>query len=177
MPSLRDPVVTAVATGHLISLASERVDIGVGAGFTGLWTALEIKKRDVSVDVTVIEADLCGSGASGRNGGFAMTWMSKAATLLKICGGQEGVRLLRASEDAVRAIGAFCDSQGLGAHFRQHGWLWTASSASQIGAWESTLERLDKHGLEPFDVLDAGEASHRRAEGKDDGVELVDVDA
>ncbi|NIM28941.1 MAG: FAD-dependent oxidoreductase [Gammaproteobacteria bacterium] len=125
----------------------------VGGGFTGLWTALEIKRRDRSVDVTVIEADLCGSGASGRNGGFAMTWMSKAATLLEICGGQEGVRLLRASEDAVRAIGAFCDSHGLGAHFRQHGWLWTASNRRQIGAWQSTLDVLARHGLEPFDVL------------------------
>ena len=48
----------------------------VGGGFTGLWTALELKSRDPSVDVTLVEADLCGSGASGRNGGFVMTWMS-----------------------------------------------------------------------------------------------------
>lgn len=56
-------------------------DCIVGGGFTGLWTALEIKERDASVDVTIVEADLCGSGASGRNGGFAMTRMSKAETL------------------------------------------------------------------------------------------------
>jgi glycine/D-amino acid oxidase-like deaminating enzyme len=88
----------------------------VGGGFTGLWAALELKSRDPSVDVTLVEADLCGSGASGRNGGFVMTWMSKASTLLKICGGQEGVRLLRESEHAVRAIGDFCNEHGLGAH-------------------------------------------------------------
>lgn len=131
----------------------------VGGGFTGLWTALEIKGRDPSVDVTIVEADLCGSGASGRNGGFAMTWMSKAGTLLKICGGQEGVRLLRESEDAVRAIGAFCAEQGLGAHFRHHGWLWTASNASQVGAWDETVELLAKHGLEPFRRLEPGEVA------------------
>lgn len=127
----------------------------VGGGFTGLWTALELKRRDPGVDVTIIEADLCGSGASGRNGGFVMTWMSKACTLLKMCGGQEGVRLLRASEDAVRAIGAFCVEHGLGAHFRHHGWLWTASNPSQLGAWDETVRTLAKHGLAPFDVLDA----------------------
>ncbi len=126
----------------------------VGGGFTGLWTALELKTRDPSVDVTIIEADLCGSGASGRNGGFVMTWMSKATTLLKICGGQEGVRLLRASQDAVRAIGAFCAEHGMDGHFRHHGWLWTASNAHQLGAWDATLEMLANHGLEPFDVLD-----------------------
>lgn len=137
----------------------------VGGGFTGLWTALEIKQRDPSVDVTIIEADLCGSGASGRNGGFAMTWMSKASALLRICGGQEGVRLLRGSEDAVRAIGSFCGEHGMGAHFRHHGWLWTASNAYQVGAWEDTLEALARHGLEPFDVLDATEVT--RLSGSD----------
>ena len=129
----------------------------VGGGFTGLWTALEIKNRDPSVDVTILEADLCGSGASGRNGGFAMTWMSKAVTLLKVCGGQEGVRLLRASQDAVHAIGAFCSEHGMGAHFRHHGWLWTASNAQQLGAWDETLEGLAKLGLEAFDLLDSAE--------------------
>ena len=129
----------------------------VGGGFTGLWTALELKSRDPSVDVTIVEAQLCGSGASGRNGGFVMTWMSKAGTLLKVCGGQEGVRLLHESQAAVRAIGAFCNDHGMGAHFRHHGWLWTASNASQLGAWNETVEALAGHGLAPFDLLQPGE--------------------
>ena len=127
----------------------------VGGGFTGLWTALELKSRDPSADITIVEADLCGSGASGRNAGFVMTWMSKAGTLLKICGGQEGVRLLRESQAAVRAVGDFCDAHGLGGHFRRRGWLWTASNASQLGAWNETVEVLAKHGLEPFDLLES----------------------
>jgi FAD dependent oxidoreductase len=43
----------------------------IGGGFTGLWTALEIKRIAPGTDVTLVEADICGSGASGRNGGFA----------------------------------------------------------------------------------------------------------
>ena len=42
----------------------------VGGGYTGLWTAILAKERDPSRDVVLIEGDTCGSGASGRNGGF-----------------------------------------------------------------------------------------------------------
>src|SRR5918997_2291344 len=41
----------------------------VGGGYTGLWTALQIKWLDPSVEVMLLEADICGGGASGRNGG------------------------------------------------------------------------------------------------------------
>ena len=46
----------------------------IGGGFTGLWTALELKRRAPDTEVTLVEADICGAGASGRNGGFALTW-------------------------------------------------------------------------------------------------------
>ncbi|MDD2923375.1 MAG: FAD-dependent oxidoreductase, partial [Anaerolineales bacterium] len=42
----------------------------IGAGFTGLWTALTAKQEDPARDVVVLEAGETGSGASGRNGGF-----------------------------------------------------------------------------------------------------------
>jgi glycine/D-amino acid oxidase-like deaminating enzyme len=42
----------------------------VGAGFTGLWTALIAKERDPALDVVVLEAGTAGWAASGRNGGF-----------------------------------------------------------------------------------------------------------
>lgn len=42
----------------------------IGAGFTGLWTALLAKEEDPSRDVVLIEAGETGTGASGRNGGF-----------------------------------------------------------------------------------------------------------
>ena len=42
----------------------------VGAGFSGLWTALAARERDPSADVVLIEADTTGWAASGRNGGF-----------------------------------------------------------------------------------------------------------
>src|SRR5512140_3528773 len=51
--------------GHLVA------DLAVvGAGFTGLWTALLAKQADPGREVVVLEAGRVGHAASGRNGGF-----------------------------------------------------------------------------------------------------------
>lgn len=47
------------------------VDVAiVGGGFTGLWTARYLAQADPSLRILVIEAETCGFGASGRNGGW-----------------------------------------------------------------------------------------------------------
>jgi putative aminophosphonate oxidoreductase len=120
----------------------------VGGGYTGLWTALELKGRDPALDVILLEADVCGGGPSGRNGGFVLSWWAKFVTLLKLCGTDEALRLGRASEEAVHEIGRFCAEHGIDAHFRQDGWLWAATSEVQIGAWDETLAALRHHGVE-----------------------------
>ena len=43
----------------------------VGAGFTGLWTAIALTDTDPTLRVVVLEQETVGFGASGRNGGFA----------------------------------------------------------------------------------------------------------
>ena len=51
--------------------AAESADLAVvGAGYSGLWTALLAKERDPDTDVVVLEAGTAGWAASGRNGGF-----------------------------------------------------------------------------------------------------------
>ncbi len=42
----------------------------VGGGFTGLWTALQAKEEDPSLDVVLVDGHQVGWAASGRNGGF-----------------------------------------------------------------------------------------------------------
>src|SRR5690625_3868506 len=44
----------------------------IGAGFTGLSTAIHLKEKDPSLDVTILESGTVGVGASGRNAGFSM---------------------------------------------------------------------------------------------------------
>ncbi len=138
----------------------ERADIAIlGGGFTGLWTALRLKEVEPGLDVAVVEKNFCGSGASGRNGGFCMTWASKIHTLVKLCGAQEGLRLYRATEEAVGAIGSFCRDHGIDAEFRQDGWLWTASNSAQLDAWMPCLDQLERLGANPFRLVDADEAA------------------
>lgn len=140
----------------------QRVDVCiVGGGFTGLWTALRLKELEPSLDVGLVEADLCGSGASGRNGGFVLSWWSKFLTLEKLCGSEEALRLARASAQVVDQIGAVCEQEGIDAHYRRDGWLWTATNPAQVGAWAPTLASLRRHGEQPFEELHPDEVAHR----------------
>ncbi len=125
----------------------------VGGGLTGLWTALRISELEPSLSVVLIEADLCGAGASGRNGGFVMSWWSKFGTLEKVCGSEEARRLAHASVDAIRETGEFCTKHGVSAQFRQAGWLWAATSETQQGAWASVSEDAERQGERPFELL------------------------
>jgi putative aminophosphonate oxidoreductase len=122
----------------------------VGGGYTGLWTALRIKELEPSCDVVVVEADICGGGASGRNGGFCTTWWSKLKTLVKTCGEEEGLRMARASADAVDGIERFCADHGVDAHFRRSGWLWVATAPTQVGSWDSALRECEERGVDAF---------------------------
>src|ERR1700735_3211564 len=67
----------------------------VGGGFTGLWTALRIKEHAPQTEVVLVEADICGGGPSGRNGGFALSFWHHFAALDHACGSVEALRLSR----------------------------------------------------------------------------------
>lgn len=133
----------------------------VGGGYTGLWTALALKDREPALDIALVEGDVCGSGASGRNGGFVLTWWAKFKTLTTLCGSAEALRLARASEDAIGEIGRFCADNGIDAHYRRDGWLWTATSPAQLDAWRPTIEALEAHDARPFEELPPDEVATR----------------
>lgn len=140
----------------------ERADVCiVGGGYTGLWAALALKDHQPSLDVVLVEADVCGSGASGRNGGFVMSWWNKFMTLEKLCGREEALALATASAEAVAEIGSFCDANGVDAHFRHDGWLWAATSEAQIGAWDGVVEACERAGARPFELLEPAEVARR----------------
>src|SRR5437764_6811299 len=107
--------------------SSRRADVCVvGGGFTGLWTALRVKELDPTAAVVLIEADVCGAGASGRNGGFAMTFWHHFLALERACGTPAALWLARASADAVAELESFCRQHLIDAQYRRDGWLWTA---------------------------------------------------
>src|SRR3954453_5331411 len=111
----------------------------VGGGYSGLWTALRVAQSGASV--VLVEARRCGEGASGRNGGFALSWGSKLPSLVARCGRSEALRLAGASTAALEELEGF--SRG--------GWLWTATSAAQLGAWEEAVA-----AGAPFEAVEGG---------------------
>ncbi len=127
----------------------------------GLWTAIRIKEKDPNCDVVLLEQDVCGGGASGRNGGMVLSWWQKLSSLLKICGAEEALRLGRASEAAIDEIRAFCEANGVDAHYRQGGFLWTARCEAHVGAWEGVVGLCERLGVGAFERLDPGEVSRR----------------
>jgi putative aminophosphonate oxidoreductase len=129
----------------------------VGGGFTGLWTALRIKEREPAAEVVLIEADICGGGASGRSGGFAMSFWHHFIALEQACGSAEALRLARASCETIEEIGSFCEQHAIDAHFRHDGWFWTATNPAQVGAWRSTVAAVQRHGVQPFVAVDPEE--------------------
>lgn len=139
-----------------------RADIAiVGGGFVGLWTALRIKERDPSCDVVVVEGDVCGGGASGRNGGFVLSWWPKLASLVRLCGKTDGVDLARKSEAAIGELEEYLSRNGIDGGFRRGGWLWTATSPVQLGAWEPVMRLCEEVGVRPFVHLSPEEVGGR----------------
>jgi putative aminophosphonate oxidoreductase len=133
----------------------------VGGGYTGLWTAINLKQQEPTLDVVLIEKDVCGAGASGRNGGFALSWWAKFLSLEKICGGEEAVRLAAASAASVEAIGEFCAKEGIDAHYRRDGWLWAATNDQQVDAWDSTFDAAARYQQYPFERWEAAQVGAR----------------
>jgi glycine/D-amino acid oxidase-like deaminating enzyme len=133
----------------------------IGGGYVGLWTALTIKELDPDADVAVVEADVCGGGASGRNGGFVMTWWPKVSSLIALCGEAEALRLVRASEAAIDQIEEFCQQHAPRAEFRRGGWLWTATTTAQLNAWDEVVGRAHKLSPGTFEAVSPADVARR----------------
>ena len=111
----------------------------VGGGYLGMWTAWHLLELEPELDVVVLESAVCGHGPSGRNGGFCETLWGDAPTLREHAGDAAALAVCRASEDAVRGIGAWCESNGVDAWFREAPMLQVATTESQLGSWDDTV--------------------------------------
>ncbi|WP_175857949.1 FAD-dependent oxidoreductase [Burkholderia anthina] len=143
----------------------------VGGGFTGLWTAIQAKQQNPALDIAILEADLCGAGASGRNGGCLLTWSAKFLTLRRLFGEAEAIRLVKASEAAVQHIADFCRTHGIDAELRRDGTLYTATSRAQVGTLAPVLDALAACGIHSYEPLPAAEVARRSGSARNlDGV-------
>jgi glycine/D-amino acid oxidase-like deaminating enzyme len=133
----------------------------VGGGYLGLWTAWQLLELEPQLDVLVLEAAVCGHGPSGRNGGFCETLWGDAATLRERVGDTEALAVCRASEDAVRGIGAWCKEHGVDAWYRAAPLLRVATSESQLGSWDDSVKAAAALG-EPEEIAPFGAEEVRR---------------
>ncbi len=101
----------------------------VGGGYAGMWTAWNLLERGARP--IVLEADVCGHGPSGRNGGFCETLWSNLPSLRERFGDERALAACEASSDSVRAIGAWCEAEGVDAWFKQAGFVLTSTSEAQ----------------------------------------------
>lgn len=130
----------------------------VGGGFTGLWTAVRLRELAPGTDVAVVEADLCGSGASGRNSGGMGHWWSKLPSLLRRLGRDDAVFVLDRSVAILDEIADFIGQHQIQCELRRGSSVWTATSQAHVGAWEDLLRTADRLGLQaPYRVLGQGE--------------------
>jgi glycine/D-amino acid oxidase-like deaminating enzyme len=144
----------------------------VGGGFVGLWTALEAKAQAPDATVVVVEAEACGFGASGRNGGWMTSWWDELDGLAARFGAEHARWLAAQSSAAIDHVEAVCAEAGIEAHLRRGGALVAATAPAQRGGWDEAIA-LGGEGH----VRRVGFDELRRRTGSPillDGVELAD---
>jgi glycine/D-amino acid oxidase-like deaminating enzyme len=133
----------------------------VGGGFTGLWTALHIRALAPETRVVVLEADLCGSGASGRNGGQVHSWYAELDQISAVVGVEEARQLCADTADSIAELDELQRQGSIDMDLRLDGWLWTASSIAQEGAWARAVAMTEAVGAKRFRLLTAEEIEQR----------------
>src|SRR4051795_12658639 len=89
----------------------------IGGGFTGLGAAWHVASSEPDARVVVLEADRCGFGPSGRNGGFVNGLWDKVGKVAARAGGAAAGGVGHAADESVRAIGAWCTAQEVDAWY------------------------------------------------------------
>lgn len=134
----------------------------VGAGYTGLWTAYYLKLADPTLRIVMLEAEVSGFGASGRNGGWVTGFFSGPTRAYRPGVGGEGyLALQRAMFETVEEIGRVLEERAIDADFVKGGQLAVALNGAQLtrlremvregrelGLAETDLQELDSEQLE-----------------------------
>ncbi len=142
-----------------------RADVAiVGAGYTGLWAAHSLSSADAGLRIAVVERQIAGFGASGRNGGWvsAMFPATKARVAAEH-GRDAAIAMQRAMFDTVDEIGRVCEVEGIDAHYRRGGSLGFAVNRPQADRLMRIVdeERAFGFGEEDSAWLGAAEARSR----------------
>jgi glycine/D-amino acid oxidase-like deaminating enzyme len=139
------------------------VDVAiVGAGYTGLWTAYYLASNDPSLRVAVLEREVAGFGASGRNGGWCSAlFPASTAKLARMAGHDAAVAMQRAMRATVDEVGRVAEAEGIDCHWAKGGTVVAARSQLQLARAEAEVAEARSFGFGEGDLrlLDAEEAA------------------
>ncbi|MHB8890508.1 MAG: NAD(P)/FAD-dependent oxidoreductase [Candidatus Limnocylindrales bacterium] len=135
----------------------------LGAGMTGLWTAFYLRRRDPSLKIVVVEREIAGFGASGRNGAWCAPDLNISMSRLAELHGADAARAMQqATYDAVDEVGRACAEAGIDAGFHKGGELILARGPQGIPALESSMEEYQRFGFgDRYRLLDAAQLAER----------------
>ncbi len=138
-----------------------RCDLAVvGAGFTGLWTALLAKEADPSRDVLLIDGRTAGWAASGRNGGFCASSLTHGLANGLARFPDEMPVLERLGSENLSAIEAAISRYGIECGFERTGELEVATAPHQLAWLDESVEQARAFG---HDAVSGSQNTRRSA--------------
>jgi len=142
--------------GHRPLEGDREADVAViGAGLTGLWTALFLKELEPGLEVAVIEQGLAAYGASGRNAGMLSETVDHGHGLaIQHFGEAEARQLAALGEANVAEMTAFLAGRGIRCDYEPTGRLMVALTTAHVEEAKRTVETARRLGLDSFRLLD-----------------------
>ena len=125
----------------------------VGAGFTGLWTAYYLLRADPTLRVVVLEREVAGFGASGRNGGWCSALFPASLTwLARRYGRPAAVAQYRAMQATVDEVGAVAAAEGIDCHWAKGGTVVAARTPVQLDRSRAEVDEARAFGFAEDDL-------------------------
>ncbi|SFE80569.1 NAD(P)/FAD-dependent oxidoreductase [Alteribacillus iranensis] len=153
---------------------SKVVDIAImGAGFTGLWTAYYLIRQNPSLNIVILEKEITGYGASGRNGGWCYPVFSVTpSTLLERYGKSMARELQLAMFDSVTEIGNVIEKENIQCDWTIGGGLKVSLGQQGIPSLENELLTYKKMGIDAhYQLLNKSQLEKRvRIQGAERGI-------
>ncbi|CAN5505902.1 FAD-dependent oxidoreductase [soil metagenome] len=137
------------------------VDVAIiGGGLTGLWTAWYLTQRDPSLTIAILEKEIAGFGASGRNGGWCSAlFPSSTAKLERMHGRAAALSMRRAMIDTVDEVGRAVSAMGLDIDYAKGGTIAYARSEVQLAAARAEVAEAAGYGVDHLELRASGSAA------------------
>jgi glycine/D-amino acid oxidase-like deaminating enzyme len=126
----------------------------VGAGLTGLWTALFVKQLDPSAEVVILEQEIAAYGASGRNAGMLAETVDHGHGLaIQHFGEAEARRLARLGESNIEEMTGYLHARGIDCDYEPTGRLIAALTEGQLEDARRSVATARRLGLDGYRYL------------------------